>query len=141
MKKSMTIIAVMGAVGMVLLSMLILSFLGKVGGVGGFAALKKDLLVNHRLVIASEEDFEVRRIGLGEGAEKRVSMRIAFTPVESIARAPARLERYMRKMARQVFTKPRWAKVYDYVDVVAVREKDEIHRRYTKEDCEAVGVR
>jgi hypothetical protein len=137
----MTIIGVMGVIGMVLVSMVFLSFLGKVGGAAGIQGLKEELLIRHAAVIADEKGLQVRVVILGEGDETSTSLRIAFTPVEIIAKAPARLELYMRRMARHIYAKPEWARLYDHIDVVAVRESDEIHRRYTQIDCEALDVR
>ena len=139
MKRSVTIIGLMGIIGMVLISMLGASYISKVGGADAIPGLREDLLLRHGVAITDEDPFRVRPLQEGEGEERLRGMLVRFRPIESILTIPGRLEDRMRMIASHVYSKPKWANRLDFVEVVFGDGVRTTTRRMSATDLPAFG--
>jgi hypothetical protein len=135
LRKSMTIIGLMGAIAMVLLSMLGASFLGRVGDIEGLPRLRERLLLRHSGIVEDADSFKLRPLHVGEGEGKRRGLLIRFTPTEEVAGDRERLEKTCRRMAGHVYADPDWARKLDFVEVAARVGEQEVRHRFSEEEA------
>ena len=135
MRRSLSIIVVMGIVAVVLFTMLMNSFLARVGGADALPQLRKDLASRHGPVLEDQTSLKVVPKRSKEGEARQRWLVISFQPRPELAASRVALEKRMRMMARQVYAQPRYERRYDFVDVKAQKDAEWIEIRVTREDA------
>ena len=135
MRRSLSIIVVMGIVATILFMMMMNSFLARVGGADALPRLREDLVARHGFVLEDGTNLKVipRRIKDGEKRERWLV--ITFRPKEVLSKSRVALEKRMRMMARQVYAHPKYEKRYDFVDVQAETATEVVEVRVTREEA------
>jgi hypothetical protein len=135
LRKSLSIIVIMGIVAMVLIVMMMNSFLSRVGSANALPRLREDLLARHGVVFEDESSLKIAPKRRGDGEEARRWLIIEFRPKADLARSRVALERRMRMMARQVYAQPKYEKRYDFIDVQAQTDAEVVEIRVTREEA------
>jgi hypothetical protein len=128
MRRSLTIIMVMGMIAAVLLAFAGSFFVGKVGGAEHVQALRQEILEVYGAAVASPESLSVKV----RRTEKETGLEVVFPPVPRLARDERSCRSQMDRIAMFIYGKKRWRRTADFILMrLDLGHGKSVEKRYT----------
>ena len=128
MRRSLTIIMVMGIIALVMVAFAGSFFVGKVGGAEHVRGLRGEILEVYGLSIADHDQLSVK-VRL---IEEESGLEVIYSPVARLARDEKSCLRQMDRIANFIYGKKRWRKTAAFVLLrLKVSEGKHLEKRYS----------